>query len=79
MRGFRKVVVGTVSGHLYEWDKASRRCEKQTRAHDGPIYALARDGPGIVTGGKDGFIILWDQDLRKTKTFSLLDVNGSKP
>lgn len=48
------VVCGTVSGHLYAWGKATRRCDTQTRAHEGPVYAMARDGTGLVTGGKDG-------------------------
>jgi hypothetical protein len=48
------VVCGSVTGHLYEWDKGTRRCEKQIRAHEGPVYAMARDGTGLVTGGKDG-------------------------
>ena len=48
------VVCGSVTGHLYEWNKASRRCDKQSRAHEGPVYAMARDGTGLITGGKDG-------------------------
>ena len=66
---------GAVSGHLYEWDKASGRCDKQSRAHEGPVYAMARDGTGLVTGGKDGFIVLWDGMLRKTKSYSVLDLS----
>jgi len=69
------VVCGTVTGHLYEWDKSRKRCEKQTRAHEGPVYAMAKDGSGLITGGKDGFVVLWDSALRKTKTFSILDVH----
>jgi len=69
------VVCGTVTGHLYEWNKAARKCDKQSRGHEGPIYAMARDGTGIVTGGKDGFVTLWDSELRKVKTFSILDVS----
>ena len=43
--------------------------------HEGPVYAMARDGPGLVTGGKDGFIVSWDSLLKKVATFSILDVS----
>jgi microtubule-associated protein-like 6 len=69
------VVCGTVTGHLYQWNKQTRRCDHQLRAHEGAVYAMARDGAGLVTGGKDGFVIQWDSELCKLSTISVLDVS----
>ena len=69
------MVCGTVTGHIFSWNKKDLKCEKLTRAHEGPVYAMARDGPGLVTGGKDGFIMSWDANLKKVQTFSILDVS----
>lgn len=64
------LVTGTQSGHLYVW--CGRECLKVTMAHDGPILTIvSTSNNGLISGGVDGFIKMWDNDLVVVKQFHL--------
>lgn len=65
------VVTGAVSGHLYVWK--DRTVSKVQPAHTGSIYALAQAELGVVSGGKDGLVKMWDRDLNVLKQFNLME------
>jgi len=82
MRGNEKggVVTGTATGHLYLWGKRDDGCMKVSRSvmgHNGACYSIGSAGLGVVTGGKDGYVFLWDGDLNKVKTFNMRDTGGA--
>lgn len=37
----------------------------------GPIYTFDMTGEGFATGGKDGFVKLWDLDFKSIATISI--------
>lgn len=50
------------------------------RAHDCPVVSISRDGnSGVITGGKDGSVIVWSNDLKKLSELSVLDVCTPPP
>lgn len=64
------VVTGTQSGHLYVW--SGRECLKVTTAHDGPVLTLASTpNNGLISGGLDGLVKMWDNDLVLVKQFQV--------
>ena len=73
------VVTGTLSGNLLVW--RARNCIKKIpAAHDGPInsiHALAQRG--MVSGGKDGTVVIWDTELRKGATFDVGSLGSVDP
>jgi len=70
------VVTGTLSGNLLIW--RARNCIKKiTSAHSGAvnvIHALAQRG--MVSGGKDGTVVIWDTELRKGATFDIVSLGS---
>ena len=55
------VTVG-FSGDIYLW--SDRRVVRAIKGHSGAVYAVARvDDTTIATGGKDGFVRFWKDDL----------------
>lgn len=68
-------VTGMKDGHILLWK--DRTNTKFVKAHEGPVnamYAISDSSPGIdtrelgprvITGGKDGFVHIWDLQLRK--------------
>ena len=68
-------VTGMKDGNILLWK--DRTSTKQCKAHTGPVtamYSISNDSPGIdtrelgprvITGGKDGFVHIWDLQLRK--------------
>jgi WD40 repeat protein len=73
------VVTGTLSGNLLVW--RARNCIKKVAgAHAGPvnsIHALAQRG--MVSGGKDGTVVVWDTELRKGATFDIAALGSVDP
>ncbi|EAR94225.2 HELP domain protein (macronuclear) [Tetrahymena thermophila SB210] len=78
--GFSEVgiVTGMFKGQLYLWK--SSKFHQALPAHNGPVSCIhSREGDkkGIITGGRDGFIIIWDSLLKSyinkidTKEFKL--------
>jgi len=65
------VVTGTVTGYLYLWK--DRRIIRQVPGHVGPVYAIEHAELGIVTGGKDGLVKIWNRDFVCTRQFSMMD------
>lgn len=79
-------VTGMKDGHILLWKDRSNT--KFCKAHQGPVVAMysigndspaidARElGPRVITGGKDGFVHIWDLQLRKKWS---LNMNETKP
>ena len=71
------VVTGTDDGTLLTWDMKTNKCTKTTQAHtaDGApsaaINCICSHTKGIVTGGNDGRILLFDHRLTKLYEFHL--------
>eukprot|EP01032_Pedospumella_encystans_P008376 gene8376-9951_t len=74
-------VTGMKDGNILLWkDRANT---KYCQAHDGPVtamYSINNDSPGIdtrelgprvITGGKDGFVHIWDLQLKKMWSLNL--------
>ena len=74
-------VTGMKDGHLLLWK--DRTNTKYCKAHDGPVttmYSISNDSPGIdtrelgprvISGGKDGFVHIWDLQLRKKWSYNM--------
>ena len=81
------VVTGQYDGTLYLWQ--GRNCQLRTESkrdgmelvgHKGPvtsIWTMAREG--VVSGGKDGVVIVWDRTLTQLKRFDISTLKGSAP
>lgn len=68
------VVTGTGTGDLYIW--SGRNCVKSVAAHAKGVFCLANGKDGIVSGGKDGTVKVWNEKYETTATF---DFNGKSP
>jgi microtubule-associated protein-like 6 len=82
------VVTGQADGTLYLWQ--GRNCQMKTEkakqkggkvvGHNGPvtsIWTMAREG--VVSGGRDGIVIVWDRTLTQLKRFNIATLKGSAP
>jgi WD40 repeat protein len=59
-------------GELFSWKE--NRCLKSTPAHSQSVNCIvSRKGAtkGLITGGNDGMVIFWDQNLKKIKQINL--------
>lgn len=58
------VVTGTFKGSLIMW--RGNRTTSRVDAHKGPVTAIhtRKREVGIITGGKDGYILFWDSTLK---------------
>jgi microtubule-associated protein-like 6 len=65
------VVTGTVSGHLYVFK--GRKVEKVVLAHTSSVNSLYSTAKGLVSGGKDGYVKLWDNSLNKLQEYNLAE------
>jgi microtubule-associated protein-like 6 len=75
------VVTGQADGTLYLWQ--GRNCQMKTeqkksnqdggpKGHRGPvtsIWTMAREG--VISGGRDGIVIVWDRTLTELKRFDI--------
>ncbi|GMI46711.1 hypothetical protein TrCOL_g1657 [Triparma columacea] len=71
------VVTGTASGHLYRWGRkegGEYKVEATVAGHTGACYSVTQGGMGVVSGGKDGLIIVWGGDLNKVRTYNIMDI-----
>ncbi|RLN68841.1 hypothetical protein BBJ28_00002720 [Nothophytophthora sp. Chile5] len=71
-------ITGTMSGELYIW--RGNELSKAVKAHDGEIRAVAccssTDSAGgptsvLISGGKDGRVVLWNAAYQSLKCFDL--------
>eukprot|EP00741_Cyanophora_paradoxa_P013198 tig00000178_g12750.t1 len=80
------VLAGTAEGDLYHWasdGQGSYVCKGKTKAHKGPVFALYAWEGGVISGGKDGKVLLYDPRLNLLNTFdvgkasaSMIDARG---
>lgn len=69
-------VVGTTDGKLYLFSR--REMTAAVSAHKGAVTALFYSGGVLLSGGKDGQIILWDDNLKQVGgPFAISDVVAS--
>jgi len=64
-------VTGQVDGSLYLWK--GRNVSVVRREHGKCVNTLGKWGGGLVSGGKDGLVILWSESLVKQRVFDLND------
>ena len=66
-------ITGSFSGEIVIW--ADGRLTKITEAHKGMVYAICRReaGRGIITGGSDGIVIVWNSELIKDVVINIAD------
>ncbi|CAF0858738.1 unnamed protein product [Adineta steineri] len=69
-------ITGGGDGCIYIWTQTSLT-KKIDNAHTGPVFAIAAvQEKGYITGGKDGKVILWDPEFKKSiKTYELTNKN----
>lgn len=81
------VVTGQADGTLYLWQ--GRNCQMKTiqrkptasdgpKGHSGPvtsIWTMAREG--VISGGRDGIVIIWDRTLTELKRFDIKTLPSS--
>eukprot|EP01022_Parablepharisma_sp_SALTPOND_P009431 TRINITY_DN1391_c0_g1_i1.p1 TRINITY_DN1391_c0_g1~~TRINITY_DN1391_c0_g1_i1.p1 ORF type:complete len:2151 (-),score=139.11 TRINITY_DN1391_c0_g1_i1:21-6473(-) len=70
------LVAGTFSGDLLAWK--GKKYNNRVPAHKGSVNAIwpRPNLAGIITGGNDGAIKIWDQCLNELKSISLAGVTG---
>ncbi|GLE07932.1 hypothetical protein PINS_up018761 [Pythium insidiosum] len=66
-------VVGASNGDLYVFDASSNELSRIVTAHTAHVYALfaTANGDELLSGGKDGVVMIWDASFRCTFQFSL--------
>ena len=81
------VVTGQADGTLYLWQ--GRNCQMKTeqrkashpdgpKGHVGPvtsIWTMAREG--VISGGRDGVVIVWDRTLTELKRFDITTLSSA--
>ena len=74
--GSSKVLVsGTNTGHLMLW--RDRSCSDAIPAHEGYVYALDATPGGLVSGGSDGVVKLWNQSFQPIRSYSIREMGTS--
>eukprot|EP00948_MAST-09A_sp_MAST-9A-sp1_P002160 g2160.t1 len=71
----KKIVTGTVSGHLYVWE--GYEIVRSIYAHERSVNSLHACRIGLVSGGKDGIVKTWDLNLNVLKTFNISEAKPS--
>lgn len=63
------------SGQFFVWKE--NQLDRTNKAHVSPITAMwtRSAGRGIITGGKSGIIMVWDQTLTKQYEIDTRDLN----
>ena len=67
-------------GQLFVWKNSE--LSSSLIAHNGPILSMyTRKGitKGIITGGKDGFVMIWDDKIKLTKKIDLKEFKLYNP
>ncbi len=63
-------------GQIFSWK--GNRLTNPIPAHNGPVTTIcqrkATNQKGVITGGKDGTIIIWDQNLKQLQKYDLKDL-----
>jgi len=69
----QSVITGTFSGSLFVWKGKPGSIANTIQAHTGNINAIwtRKTQQGIITGGNDGLIIVWDQSIKKVAQLDL--------
>ena len=67
----RRLITGTVSGHLYIWEE--NRVGRAVKAHESSINVLKAVEVGYISGGKDGGVKIWDMYCNPLKAFAVND------
>lgn len=68
-----RLFTGSLKGNLYVW--TGNTCTKTIPCHNGSLSAMSYRGGRLVTGGKDGYVHIFDKDLRIKKKINV----GSMP
>jgi len=71
------VITGTQDGHLYKWE--GRNLVLSILAHDKSINSVFATALGIVSGGSDGFVKLWNYDFGKIEEYNMRDSQRPSP
>ena len=66
----RSIVTGTLTGHIYLWK--NEKVDMTVTAHDAPIYSITYVRQGYVTGGKDGLVKIWSEQLKLLHTYNTM-------
>ncbi|KAL5463172.1 hypothetical protein EMCRGX_G032049 [Ephydatia muelleri] len=73
------VFSGGADGKVYHWSKSA--LTTTVDAHKGPVYVLGNIEKGFLSGGKDGLVILWDEQFKnRLKSYQIVSsglVEGS--
>eukprot|EP00164_Ancoracysta_twista_P022676 GFYU01041949.1.p1 GENE.GFYU01041949.1~~GFYU01041949.1.p1 ORF type:complete len:540 (-),score=189.64 GFYU01041949.1:33-1412(-) len=64
-------VTGAYGGEVYVWKE--NELDKVAKVHEGPVFAVYADEENIVSGGKDGKVIVMTHDLTVVKTYNVTD------
>ena len=67
--GDNSILTGTTSGHIYVW--VGRSISSVISAHDSSICCISTCRKGYATGGKDGFIKIWSEELKLIYAFNV--------
>ena len=70
----KKLVTGTVSGHIYVWE--GTKIGRAINAHDKAVTALYEHDTGLVSGSQDGQVRLWDASMTLV---SAIDLTAARP
>ncbi len=62
-------VTGSSKGNLVIW--AGRSAGKRLPAHKGQVWAIMAKGNGLISGGQDGMLVIWDQNFKQVSTIDL--------
>jgi len=71
------LVTGTIKGDLVRWKDYIFK--KKVKGHKGPVYACCNQNKDtFLTGGADGFVKFWNNDMKEIKTIDLSKVLHSE-
>mmetsp|Transcript_11841 Transcript_11841/g.21676 ORF Transcript_11841/g.21676 Transcript_11841/m.21676 type:complete len:2327 (-) Transcript_11841:669-7649(-) len=73
-----KVISGALSGHLYIWD-ANRNLQRTLKAHDCAVTSLFFHKSGLLSGGGDGKVRIWSNNLEQGATFDVAGLGSLSP
>lgn len=67
------VVTGMFKGELFVWK--GNRPYNSVKAHNGPVNAICsrKSAKGLITGGNDGVVIIWEANLKILSKINLVD------
>lgn len=69
------IVADTIEqGEILKWN--GNAIQASATVHQGPVFSLFADGDTIVTGGKDGKVMLLNSKLDVAKIFDIREVSA---